>query len=249
MNKVLILGLGEVGRAIKRIEDETGNDALVIELNKQLPPTDFDYECMHVCIPYTEKFVEVVSDYIIEYGPKLVIIHSTIPANTTIEINKIVNFSKQEIPIVHSYVRGVHPNLYEGIRTFVKYVGGEKAAAMKGVRYLRSLDIDAKYFGEAINTEMAKIMDTTYYGWNILFCKYYKQIADKTGADFDLIYNEANFTYNDGYTKLGMENVVRPILYPPRGAIGGHCVVENWELLPESKIKNICKLLNESDEL
>jgi len=54
-----------------------------------------------------------------------------------------------------------------------------------------------------------------------------------------------NKQYNDGYTKLGKSNVVRPVLTPPSGKIGGHCVSQNFELLPEGKLKKVIKELNE----
>ena len=43
----------------------------------------------------------------------------------------------------------------------------------------------------------------------------------------------------------GKENVIRPVLYPPQTRIGGHCVSENFELLPKGRLKKVCKDLNE----
>ena len=44
------------------------------------------------------------------------------------------------------------------------------------------------------------------------------------------VYTWANETYNQGYKELGKENVIRPVLFPPKGEIGGHCVVPNFNL-------------------
>ena len=41
-----------------------------------------------------------------------------------------------------------------------------------------------------------------------------------------------NTSYNEGYKKLGKNNVVRPVLYPTE-KIGGHCVVPNAKILKD----------------
>ena len=40
-----------------------------------------------------------------------------------------------------------------------------------------------------------------------------------------------NKTYNEGYKKIGKKNVIRPVLYPPKGGITGHCVIPNAKIL------------------
>ena len=91
---------------------------------------------------------------------------------------------------------------------------------------------------------MSKILSTTYYNWNIQFCRLVKEICEEYDLDFDSVYNHFNKTYNEGYTELDMKNVVRPILYPPKGKVGGHCQLPNIELLPEGELKKIMKELN-----
>ena len=80
-------------------------------------------------------------------------------------------------------------------------------------------------------TELAKLFCTTYYGLCIAWHAEMKKICDKEGIDFEKAVTDFNNTYNEGYAKLGMQNVVRPVLYPPAGAIGGHCIVPNAEIL------------------
>lgn len=248
MNKlvnVLLLGCGEVGTALKRIEEEANNSVFVIELNKELPQK-LDYACMHVCIPCKNIrfFNAVIKKYIKLYSPKLVIVHSTTKYGT---IDKLK--SKIKVPVVHSYVRGVHPNLYEGIKTFVKYVGGTPEDCQLACDYLKSIGLKSEVIGNALTSEFAKLWDTTQYGTSILQAKRIKLSCDKFGLNFDDVYTRPNKTYNEGYAALGMSNVIRPILYAPKGKIGGHCVTENWELLPDKKFAKICKKLNELDSL
>jgi len=56
-------------------------------------------------------------------------------------------------------------------------------------------------------------------------------MSEKAGIDFEKTVTDFNKTYNQGYSKLGKKNVVRPVLYPPGEGIKGHCVVSNAEIL------------------
>jgi len=82
-----------------------------------------------------------------------------------------------------------------------------------------------------MTTELGKLFSTTYYGLCISWHGEMKKICDKAGVDFEKAVADFNKTYNDGYKELGKENVVRPVLYPPNGVCGGHCVIPNAELL------------------
>jgi len=237
MKKVLIMGLGDVGKAIKQVEVEAGNTPDVREIDSKLSNLK-DYDVMHVCIPFSKEFKFSVLKCVWEHTPKLVIIHSTVPPGTTKDISNMIGY------VVHSFVRGVHPNLYEGVKTFVKYVGGDEDASDLAIEHLESIGLETYYLGNAKTSEIAKILSTTYYGWNILFAKQAKRICDDLSVDFDKAYTIPNKTYNLGYTWLSKENVVRPVLTPPKGKIGGHCVSQNFELLPESMLKSICIMMN-----
>ena len=50
---------------------------------------------------------------------------------------------------------------------------------------------------------------------------------------------------NDGFKKLSKEEHIRPIYSPINGEIGGHCVINNCELL-DSFVTNIIKGRNET---
>jgi len=134
--------------------------------------------------------------------------------------------------VVHSPVRGIHPYLYEGIKTFVKYIGAETEETAKAAKeHLESLGITTKVFIPAKTTELAKLFCTTYYGLCIAYHAEMKRICEQEGIDFEKAVTDFNQTYNEGYTKLGKSNVVRPVLYPPENGIGGHCVCENANIL------------------
>lgn len=221
-SKIGILGFGEVGQAIAkfyssqvRIKDLKRDDGLE------------GVEILHICIPWSDNFIKIAIREIKEIKPKLVIIHSSVVPGTT---KKIVNLTKSLV--VHSPVRGVHPNLYGGIKTFVKYIGADnKKAGELAKKHLESLGITVKVFQSSTTSEIGKLLDTTYYGICIAWHGEMKKICDKEKVKFEEAVADFNQTYNEGYKKLGMSHVVRPVLYPPKNGIGGHCVVQNVEIL------------------
>jgi hypothetical protein len=215
--KVGIIGYGEIGKAVAKfyknpkIKDLDRDDNLV------------GVEVLHICIPWSDKFVNIVKAEIKKINPKITIIHSTVVPGTTKKIGGMV---------VHSPVRGIHPYLYEGIKTFVKYIGADdKKAGEMAKSHLTALGIKAEVFYPSVTTELGKILDTTYYGVIIAWHKEMKKICDKYKVDFAQAVTEFNKTYNEGYTKLGKKNVVRPVLFVDNKPIGGHCVVPNAEIL------------------
>lgn len=240
MKNVAIVGLGEIGKPIKQIEEEAGNKIFIFEINNADKPESIDV--MHICIPYGKEFEYIVENYIKSYNPKLTIIHSTVKIGTTKKIQE-----ETEKLVVHSPIRGIHPNLYEGIKTFTKYVGGDDESCKEAIKHLKSLELEPIKLGCSKTTELAKILSTTYYGWNILFAKEAQRLCTYYDLDYDKIYSHPNTTYNEGYNKLGKKNVIRPVLIPPINKIGGHCITQNVELLPNLKLKQIFKQLNEND--
>lgn len=229
-NNVGILGFGEVGQAIARfyrnpkVKDLKRDDGLA------------GVEVLHICLPWSERFIEIVKKEIKEVKPRLTIIHSTVAPLTTKKIGGTV---------VHSPIRGVHPNLFGGIKTFVKYIGADsKKAGQLAKEHLESLGLKTKVFYPSVTTEALKLWDTTQYGWMIVLNKEIKKWCDKHGLDFEAIYTEANKSYNEGYSKLGRPEVVRPYLKYVLGPIGGHCVIPNCRLLDSEITKLILKKNN-----
>lgn len=212
-----ILGYGQVGQAIAKFYQ-----------NPKIKDLDRDnglkgVDILHVCIPYSSKFVNIVKKEIRKLRPKLTIIHSTVAPGTTKKIGGMV---------VHSPIRGTYPYLYKGIRTFVKYIGADKKnAGLLAKKHLESLGIKTKVFQPSLTTELAKLLDTSYYALCIAWHGEMKKLCDKFKLDFDKVVTDFNKTYNQGYTKLGKKNVVRPILTPPNHFIGGHCLIPNTTIL------------------
>lgn len=245
--KIGILGHGEIGKAIAsfydrgfvdytppELEDGEGPAVKVeVEIQDILGPSFSPasvFDVVHVCIPFKEsnQFVYAVDNVLKSHGKgALVFIHSTVEVGTT---NKLHTLGYKFV--VHAPVRGLHPNLAEGIKTFPMFVGADFAGAgRKAGEHLEAMGIEPIILYKSETSELLKLLDTTYYGICIAYHAYAKTLCEKHSVNFDMVMGEANRTYNDGYTKLGKKNVVRPVLHAPQGPIGGHCVVPNAELL------------------
>jgi hypothetical protein len=209
----LVIGLGEVGSAIQRIFGADGIDDRVFNSLAVRP-----YKYLHVCIPYSEKFIDIVNEYRAVYKPGYVIIHSTVPVGTSRKLNAL-----------HSPIRGLHPDLYKGIMTFEKFIGGSEASWVANEFRRAGLKVILCDTQEA--TELGKLLDTEYYRACIEFTLKAKELCDKHKVPFHESYTLFNETYNVGYTKLEHPEYVRPVLQPIMQPIGGHCVIPNSKLI------------------
>ncbi len=227
--KTLIVGEGEVGKSLYNVLKEAhechirGVDPLEVS----------DIEVLNICFPYSEHFVDEVIKYQAEYTPKLTIIHSTVPVGTS-----------RLLGAVHSPIHGKHPNLEGGIRTFVKYVGGDQAP--EAYDYLVKAGIDAMIVDNAETSELSKIYCTTQYGLNIIVMKEIMEKCKEYGANFDQAYRNWNEYYNNGYRQMGMGHFRRYVLEHMPGRIGGHCVINNAKILKNES--DVAKFLLEQDE-
>lgn len=177
-------------------------------------------DALHICFPWSSHFVEEVIGY--QSGNQLTIIHSTVPVGTTAKIPHAV----------HSPIRGTHPNLVDGIRSFCAYIGGPRAAeAVPILKHMGAPTVITTPKSET--TEALKLWDTTQYGLSIVIQKSIKRYCDIHNLDYGLVYEHANYSYNLGYSTLGRSNVVRPVLQHVPGPIGGHCIMPNCGMLDD----------------
>lgn len=211
--KQLVIGLGEVGSALQKILDCDGYDPY-----KGGGKLNAPYDFIHICFPWQEDFVREVGRYTGAGKTKHVVIHSSVPVGTC-----------DEHGWIHSPIRGVHPNLEQGIRTFVKYFGG--VGAEEAAKMFSDLGINTRLVGDARTTEALKLWDTTQYGVMIMLEKSIHEYCRQQGLDPEIVYTDANHTYAIGYEALNRPEVIRPYLRHMDGEIGGHCVIPNAHLL------------------
>jgi hypothetical protein len=221
-SKHLIVGMGEVGAALDRVLDDHYAIQAVDERGAQFKGFTGSPDVMHICFPHSDKFISYVKEYQKKYKPTYTVIHSTVPVGTS-----------RECGAIHSPIRGVHPNLEGGIRTFVKFIGGKQASAVAD--YFRRAGLKVMLFDDPETTEAMKLFDTEYYRHVIEFCQRVKRYCNEKGLNFHEVYTLANQTYNEGYTQLGHPEFVRPVLQPIMKEIGGHCLLPNAKLIKQSE--------------
>ena len=207
-----IVGHGEVGASLHKVLGK----ALWINRASGTWDRVSKVDVIHICSPYDENFETIVEHY--KNKCNLLIVHSSVPVGTC-----------DALGVCHSPIRGVHPHLAKGIKTFTKYFGGK--GAVKAAKIFSDLGLKTKTFKEARTTEALKLLDTTQYGLLIMLEKEIYKYCMENNLDFKAIYTEANKEYNRGYLKLGRPDVVRPYLKQMNGEILGHCVISNAKLL------------------
>jgi len=224
--RALILGKGEVGQALYEVL-EPYNEIAIFDINP--PPIDV-VDILHICFPYSDKFVDEVKRYKAKYKPKLTVIHSTVPVGTSALCEA-----------THSPIRGNHAYMADSIRQFVKFVGGKDADAV--AEHFNRAGLRVQVCRRSETTELAKLLCTTFYGVCIEYTKAAEKACEAEGVPFAEAWTRWQETYNDGYERMGRPEFRRPILAPIQGAIGGHCVLPNAELF-DFPFGNLVKMLN-----
>lgn len=216
----LIAGfLGEIGSALQEVLSEAYPDNLAgIDLNKESFGLGKPIDILHICFPYSERFEEYVKSYQATFSPRITIVHSTVPVGTS-----------RKVGAIHSPIRGRHPHLKESLKIFPKFLGGEAASLVSD--YFRQAGIKVILVQKPETTEAGKIFDTEYYRATIEFMHRVMDYCEANDLNFHEVYTLFNQTYNEGYTKLGYPEYVRPVLQPIKGPIGGHCVIPNSKLI------------------
>ena len=216
MKTHLVIGLGEVGTAIKTILEQTKDNVQAVGRGSNLAGL---FDVVHICIPVTPRFKNIVRDYVKKYlvDKGLLIIHSSTPIGTC-----------KSLGAVHHPIRGTHPNLIRGIIDSVNYFGGERAN--EAAILFQDLVQECRVILNSKDTEAAKLLDTTQYGLMIMIEKEIYKFCSKNHLNHYIVYEQFNETYNQMYAE-SKPRVVRPFLKHMNGPIGGHCVIGNAKLL------------------
>ena len=246
--KVLVVGLGEVGRPLYELLKECGkflvygfdiDEEKMREVGQSRSGLPSEVDVMHVCIPCfsREEFVDVVVGYVERFKPKLVIINSTVQPGTTMDVHK-----RCGCLVAHSPIRGVHKSFERmkgELKRWIKYVGGADAESAEAARkHFEKAGLKTKVLKSCLETELAKLFETTYRAWMIACFQEMHRISRHFGADFDNVVDFLEDTH-----RLRFD---RPVMFPD--VIGGHCLIPNAELLLKSYNSEFLRLILESNE-
>lgn len=233
-SKQVVAGLGEIGGPLLKLISKA-TPAVGYDINRSLmdtkkflryenTPTSF----LHICIPFTDSFIENVVKIYHKFKPNCIVIHSTINPHTT---NKIQQ--KLDIPVIYSATRGVHKRMSYDLKRYVKFFAIEADAPKKDwatknfEKIMKKAGIKTKKMSNPLTLELAKIIvDTSYYGWLITYSQLSNMIAIKNGVNYDEMWS-----FSDEIHKF-LGN--RPKMFP--GFIGGHCVIPNLDLIKDDTL-------------
>ncbi len=247
--KVLIIGLGEIGHTLfallnemKKIFSVNGLDldqAKMSSLNQSPEKIPSKIDTLHVCLPCSsqEKFTEIVAEYVKQFNPSLTIINSTVPPGTTLKVA-----AKCKCLVAHSPARGVHKSAEHMIwemKRWTKYVGGANNEASEAAKkHFEKLGLKVKVLKSCRETELAKLFETTYRAWMIACFQEMHRISRAFNADFNETVDFLEDTHRMRFD--------RPVMFP--GVIGGHCLIPNTELLLKSYDSEFLRLILKSNE-
>jgi len=241
LNKDLVIGLGEIGNPILKVISKSIS-AAGFDIDQKLMDKK-QYHLLlnqktifaHICIPFSEKFVESVLEITKQYNPAAIVIHSTISPGTTEIIQK-----KLPIPVIYSATRGIHKRMIKDLHRYTKFYSvyewatNSKWASKQYEKRMRKAGIKTKKMSTPLTLEIAKIVvDTSYYGWLITYAQLSNMIAIKNKVNYDEMWSFAD----EIHKFLGN----RPKMFP--GFIGGHCVIPNLDLIKNDTL-NLIKQIN-----
>ena len=228
---VIVVGLGEVGKPLFELLSEHYN-TLGVDINPVERPGETDV--LHICYPsQIGDFVGETIRYIQRYQPALTIINSTVPVGTT---RKIAEWTRRDV--VNSPVRGKHSRMLADLHKYTKFVGAMRdAAGQKAAKHFQGAGLQTRVLSSPEASELAKLTETTYFGLMIAWAQEVERYCDQVGATYDDVvsfYNEIGF--------------FPPVKYFP-GIIGGHCVMQNIELLAQSSPSGFLDAIRRSNEM
>ena len=224
---VLVVGLGEVGGPLLRILREAHQAA-----GRDIEDRPFEsVQVLHLCFPYTSDFISSASRYVSLYEPAVVVVNSTVVPRTTREIQE-----KTGVPAVYSPVRGKHARMTDELRRYRKFVAGTSAQAVALVEdHFAAAGITTQRMPSPEALEIAKLLETTYFGVLVAWAQEMDRFAEAVGADYwEMIefFEEIDF--------------FPPVGFQP-GYIGGHCVMPNLELLEQVRRSPFIDVMRESN--
>ena len=235
----LIVGVGEIGSSLRQLFEKNSVAVAGIDSNStRCFSTPKNITQLHICIPYSSSFISSVSAYYDEWMPNSWVIHSTIKPGTT----KILHDSYPDSNLVYSPVRGVHTRMVQDLEKYTKFYSSYSGIYPSSFLecFKKKCHLRVQSFSTPLALELAKIvLGTSYYGWIIVF----GQLVDKICTTHNLDYDELWSFTEEIHQVLGN----RPKTYVDPKGIGGHCVLQNLDLIGDElpELKKIIIKINE----
>lgn len=207
----LVAGVGEVGGPLANV---LAQSAKVARLDVDLDPGNIRARFLHICYPFQiPNFVGVTTAYAERFEANSIVIHSTVLPGTTERVQE-----RSSVPVFYSPVRGKHHVMEEELRRYRKFLAGPAEGFDDVEAHLRSAGMVVEWMSTSAALEVAKLLETTYFGILIAWAQETQRYATKVGSNYEEV------------IRFVEEIQFLPSNYFP-GHIGGHCVMPNIELL------------------
>jgi UDP-N-acetyl-D-mannosaminuronate dehydrogenase len=231
-NKVVVVGLGEVGMPLFQLVSEH-HDAVGVDISPVVPIEHVDV--LHICYPFEiPDFIGETARYIETFRPTLTIVNSTVAVGTTRSIA-----ARTGAAVANSPVRGKHIRMLDELRSYTKFVGAlNHIAGDHAARHFQSLGLKTRILSSPEATELAKLSETTYFGLLIAWAQEIERFCDRFGQEG---YDEVVSFYEE------IHYLPRVKYFP--GIIGGHCVIPNIEILRKSGHSVVLEAIRASNNM
>jgi len=225
---VLVVGLGEVGRPLLEVLGAAHR-----AFGRDVADRAFHgVQILHVCFPFGPEFIASAVRYVARYRPGVVVVNSTVVPGTTRAIQE-----ETATPAVYSPVRGKHAKMAEELRRYRKFVAGTSAEAVAMVEdHFAAAQVTTGRMSSPESLELAKLLETSYFGVLLAWAQEMDRFAASTGADYaEMVgfFDEIEF--------------FPPVSFEP-GYIGGHCVTPNLDLLERVRRSPFIEAIRQSND-
>ena len=229
----LIIGMGEVGKPLHTILSSCDPGVLGIDIE----PVNVEKPVgiLHICFPFLdlEPFQRAVAGYALKYRPEVIVINSTVVPGATSSIEQHTG-----IPTVYSPVRGKHSKMVDDMHLYIKFVAGSDPEATARVQaHFQAAGLKSEILLNSQTLELAKLLETTYFGLLIAWAQEMNRFATSVQAD----YAEMGKFFSE------IDYLPKVIFQP--GLIGGHCVLPNIRLLKQNFHSVFLGAIQQSNEM
>jgi hypothetical protein len=235
--KHLVIGMGEVGHSILEFAKSNNCDIQGRDVDESGPR---EADVLHICYGYGNLFPKITAAYVNAYRPQICIIHSTVLPGTT----DLVRTLTPKSVVAYSPVRGRHTDdggMVSDLARYIKFYSSDDGFDDEVVRdALHGMGFRTGDFESSRALELAKLLETSYTGLLVAWSQEMNRFAWDQGADLRELHNFF----------VEIEHLPR-YLYPP-GHIGGHCIIQNMDILDElrdSPLLNAVRASNEARSL
>jgi len=226
---VLIVGKGEVGHPLAQV---LGRTFEVVTKDVESLALD-SVEVMHICYPFDLDFVRTTVSYTEEYKPRLTIVNSTVAPGTTRRIA-----DRSGLTVVYSPVRGKHTRMAQDLLRYSKFVAAfHPDAVRQAEEHFQGAGMTVHTMRSPDALELAKLLETSYFGVLIGWAQEMERLAKQVGADY-----------------FEVQQFMEEIDFLPRvvfqpGFIGGHCVLPNSHLLDQVSPSVFMEAMRRSNDM